>query len=144
MSRVLVALQLVTVSHLFHKFSQRITYPWLQILVTPLSRRGYSGGKIVENLANQTRLAIEAATSTTSRYIDLNRASTDYLNAIGETAAHTYDLKSGDSTHLNVWGSVVFGRMVSDLLLAKYSSDFSSYTLANATLSALIKEGKPA
>lgn len=39
------------------------------------------------------------------------------MQTIGETAAQRYNLNVTDETHLNAWGSVVFGRMVADLLL---------------------------
>lgn len=82
-------------------------------------------------------------------YIDLNKASTDYVNAIGQTGADTYnwgeDGTTGkDRTHLNPRGEVVFARMVSDLLLEKYESEFAQWTVANETLSQLIEEGKVA
>lgn len=41
-------------------------------------------------------------------------------------------------------GGVVFSRLVSDLLVEKYPKEFVEVTVKNATLSALIKEGKAA
>jgi len=80
-----------------------------------------------------------------SRWIDLNKASQDYCNAIGPAASWAYNLDdtANDTTHLNDHGSVVFGRIVSDLLVAKYD-DIARWTKANATLSAEIKAGIPA
>lgn len=39
------------------------------------------------------------------------------MEAIGKDAAQAYNLNSQDETHLNGRGSVVFGRLVADLLL---------------------------
>jgi lysophospholipase L1-like esterase len=78
-----------------------------------------------------------------ARFIDLNRASTDYVNAIGANASWAYNYLPDDRTHLNDWGSVVFGRLVSDLLVAKYK-DIKVWTKANETLSAALREGVPA
>jgi hypothetical protein len=66
----------------------------------------------------------------------------EYLEKIGETAAERLALNSDDTTHLNVDGSIVFGRMVSDLLLAKVSG-VAEVTRPNQTLSEQIKTGIP-
>lgn len=67
-------------------------------------------------------------------------ASETYCNSIGPEASYKYNFDADDYTHLNAWGSVVFGRMVSGLLGDKYA-DVKAVTLANATLSAEIEEG---
>jgi hypothetical protein len=114
------------------------------ILVTPLTRRTFKSGKVVENLSNETAKTIQVAKERSQHSIDLNKASTNYVNAIGQAAADSYNLASGDRTHLNEWGSVVFARIVSDLLVAAYPGEFKDVTIANATLSATIKAGKAA
>lgn len=88
------------------------------ILVTSLSRRRFSNstGKITENLADVTAAAKEAASQSGAKIIDLNAASTKYLNAIGADKAATYNLNPTDFTHLNSEGSVVFGNMVAGLI----------------------------
>lgn len=90
------------------------------ILVTPLSRRNYDNSTgtpmIIQDLANQTAATITAAHNTGAAFINLNRASTDYLNAIGPTDAYTYNLIPTDHTHLNVDGSIVFGGIVAELI----------------------------
>lgn len=83
------------------------------------------------------------AESLGSRWIDLNRASTDYVNAIGPEASWRYNYLPDDRTHLNDWGSVVFGRLVSDLLVEKYK-DIAAWTKPNATLTAALENGVPA
>ncbi|KAI9681682.1 MAG: hypothetical protein M1822_007034 [Bathelium mastoideum] len=90
------------------------------ILVTSLSRRNFEnttdGPRIVENLADVTAAAINAAREANCTYINLNQASEDYLNAIGPTDAYTYNLDPTDYTHLNDEGSIVFGNLVAMLL----------------------------
>ncbi|OCL08359.1 carbohydrate esterase family 12 protein [Glonium stellatum] len=113
------------------------------ILVTPLTRRIFCNGKIVESLAEQRTQTIAAAKSGGYDWIDLNIASENYCNGVGETASDSYNLTPDDHTHLNVQGSVVFGRMVSDLMIVEYA-DIRVVTQPNATLSALIAEGRPA
>lgn len=115
------------------------------ILVSSLTRRSFTGTppRIVENLANERNATITVAESLGTRWIDLNRASTDYVNSIGPEASWKYNYLPDDRTHLNEWGSVVFGRLVSDLLVEKYS-DIKVWTKANETLSAALREGVPA
>jgi hypothetical protein len=109
-----------------------------------LTRRTFSGGKVIENLVNETAATIEVAEANSLHWINLNEASTKYVNAIGSTAADKYNLASGDRTHVNTWGGVVFSRIVSDLLVKKYPEEFKSVTVKNETLSALIAAGKAA
>lgn len=117
------------------------------ILVTPLTRRQFEGSppRIIENLADQRNATIAVAESLHSRWIDLNKASEDYCNAIGPEASWKYNLDdtANDTTHLNDWGSVVFGRIVSDLLVEKYE-DIARWTRPNATLTIEIERGIPA
>jgi lysophospholipase L1-like esterase len=91
------------------------------ILVTSISRRRFSNstGKVVENLADVTAAAKEAAAKSKADIIDLNAASTKYLNAIGADNAATYNLNPTDFTHLNAEGSVVFGNLVAQLIDAE-------------------------
>jgi hypothetical protein len=89
----------------------------LKILVTPISRRNFnSSGRVVEDLADQRAATIAVAKSIGISYIDLNEASTKYLDAIGSANAATFNRIPTDFTHLNPAGSVVFGDMVSFLL----------------------------
>jgi len=99
---------------------------------------------VVENLAAERNATLAVAASLKgSRSIDLNRASTDYVNAIGPEASWGYNYLPDDRTHLNEWGSVVFGRLVSDLLVEKYR-DIAVWTRGNETLSEALREGVPA
>lgn len=102
-----------------------------QILVSSLSRRGYEDGRIVENLANETAAALSVAEEKGALSINLNKASTDYLNAIGSEDAWTYNLTPDDKTHLNEAGQSVFGNMVAWLLDTSAQGDLlSKYTVA--------------
>jgi hypothetical protein len=116
------------------------------VLVTPLTRRTFNSSthRVIENLSNERAKTIEVAQTKSLHYIDLNKASTDYVNAIGSTEADKYNLAAGDRTHLNEWGGVVFARIVSDLLVKGYAEEFKAVTLANTTLSATIQAGRPA
>ena len=58
-------------------------------------------------------------------------------------AAQVYNFDPTDRTHLNPYGTIVFGRLVSDLLVAKYK-DIAAVTTPNATLSAKLAQGLPA
>lgn len=107
-----------------------------------MTRRKYTNTTtptINQDLAVQRNLTIAAARKTHSSYIDLNIASTDYCNAIGHEAAWKYNLDPTDYTHLNGWGSVVFGRMVSDLMVRRFE-DIAAVTERNGTLSREIWE----
>lgn len=72
--------------------------------------------RIVENLADVVAGTKQAAEISGAAIIDLNAASTQYLNAIGPEDAWTYNLNPDDETHLNDVGSVVFGNLVAHLL----------------------------
>ncbi|KAF9871097.1 gdsl-like lipase acylhydrolase [Colletotrichum karsti] len=111
------------------------------ILITSLTRRVFSGGKVIQNLENERVRAIAAAEAVGATYLDLNTASTNYVNAIGNANGKKYDLSSGDSTHLNVAGETVFGRLVADLLLEK-RLDLAQYIKENQALSDKIKNGE--
>lgn len=113
-------------------------------MVTPLTRRNFAGNppRVIESLSNETALTLEVAKNNSLRFIDLNQASEAYVNAIGPNASYVYNLTPTDYTHLNYWGSIVFGRIVSDLM-QKYG-DIREWTKPNATLSREIAAGVPA
>jgi lysophospholipase L1-like esterase len=111
------------------------------ILVTSLSRRKYgSDGKIKLDLADVVAAAKQAASETGADIIDLNAASVKYLNAIGKDKAPTYDLKEGDSTHLNAQGSVVFGNLVA-MLIKKEVPAVSSYIKPVKAVQSALEKG---
>lgn len=106
-----------------------------------MTRRSFEDGKVIENLAEWAAATIDAADATGVQYLDLNQASTDYVNAIGEQNGTEYDLSEGDSTHLNPAGEKVFGRMTLDLLL-EAREDLSEYFDENEALSEKIANGE--
>ncbi|KAH8807647.1 SGNH hydrolase-type esterase domain-containing protein [Xylogone sp. PMI_703] len=114
------------------------------ILVTPLSRRNFnSSGLVTEDLAPQRLATIAVAKSLHIDYIDLNEASTKYLDAIGEANSATYNRIPSDFTHLNPTGSVVFGDMVSWLLTSTTSvkAKLKPYTRPDETVVRDIERG---
>ncbi|RYP42497.1 hypothetical protein DL767_000185 [Monosporascus sp. MG133] len=115
------------------------------LLVSSLTRRVFQGSTVVDSLHDQRLAAIEAARRTNSPVIDLNAASIKYVNAIGKAAAYEYNWGADkkDTTHLNEWGTVVFGRMVADLIIDALPS-LESYIRANQTMSDRIANGQPA
>ncbi|KAJ5133096.1 hypothetical protein N7448_001875 [Penicillium atrosanguineum] len=116
------------------------------ILLTPLSRRNYKdstmGPRIIHDLANVTGAVIEAAHISKTSYINLNKESTRYLNAIGLANAYTYDLNDADHTHLNLEGSVVFGSIVAELIQRDFPAlENAGFIHVDRRISNDIKEG---
>ncbi|WAO91726.1 SGNH-hydro domain-containing protein [Fusarium falciforme] len=111
------------------------------IFITSLTRRRFEDGQVVENLADWRNKTIEAAKAVGVKWLDLNKASTDYVNTIGEDNAHYYNLNGSDRTHLNLAGEIVFGRMTLDLLL-KARPDLRMYFESNVELSDKLANGE--
>lgn len=112
--------------------------------MTPLSRRNFnSSGLVIEDLAEQRNITIKVAESLEVDFIDLNEASTKYLDAIGQNDSATYNRISSDYTHLNPTGSIVFGDMVSWLLLTTTSlgKDLREYTVPSPQVIKAIASG---
>lgn len=118
------------------------------ILVTSLTRRTFNTttGKVIENLAPQVIAALEVAKENKAQFIDLNKASTAYINAIGQSNADLYNLASGDRTHLNPSGEKLFGNLVAKLIGRSPDLDLGTqtkgYLAPNATIVAAIDAGK--
>ncbi|KAF3004991.1 hypothetical protein E8E13_008432 [Curvularia kusanoi] len=113
------------------------------ILVTSLSRRKFSNGtgKVTESLADVTAAAKEAASKSKADIIDLNAASTKYLNSIGADKAATYNLNPTDFTHLNGEGSVVFGNLVA-MLIDTEVPELRKYVVPVKKIAAALKAGE--
>ncbi|KAF7586538.1 hypothetical protein BBP40_008693 [Aspergillus hancockii] len=111
------------------------------ILITSLTRRTFDGDEVVQNLKEWRGATIAAAKAVGVKYLDLNLASTNYVNAIGEENSHKYNLASNDNTHLNPAGEVVFGRLTLDLLLGE-REDLAGYFESNEALSEKIANGE--
>ncbi|KAL1616304.1 hypothetical protein SLS56_011468 [Neofusicoccum ribis] len=113
-----------------------------EILVSSLTRRAFEDGKVVENLADVAAAALEVAEEKGALSIDLNRASTDYCNSIGEDDSQTYNLDGTDRTHLNDAGEVVFGNMVAWLLDNSNEGDvLSQSTVAGDAYAEAFEDG---
>lgn len=69
-----------------------------------------------------------------------------YLNRIGHNKSVLYSLVPGDDTHLNAAGGLVFGNLVSGLVVQevvnKHGYDIGSYTWPNETIWEAIVNGK--
>lgn len=90
----------------------------------------------------QVASTIKVAAETGSSYIDLNKASTDYLNAIGQASAWEYNLLPADRTHLNYPGSLVFGNLVAKLIVeAEVGKGVKKYFDINKTIIKAIDKG---
>jgi hypothetical protein len=113
-------------------------------MVTSLSRRNYNAtGFIIQNLEDQRVATISVAKKLGINYIDLNQASTNYLNAIGLANASTYNLEPSDFTHLNAMGSVVFGNLVSWLITSttRLGKEVRPYTKPDLSIIKAIEKG---
>ncbi|KAL0067125.1 hypothetical protein AAF712_005912 [Marasmius tenuissimus] len=112
------------------------------ILVTPLTRRTFnSANQISDSLgpwADQTKLI---AQQQNTHVLDLNAASIKYCNAIGPDACHRLNRSPTDNTHLNQGGTIVFGRMVADLMTASFPNQLP--IIANPDLTRNISLGIP-
>ncbi|KAK7047641.1 hypothetical protein VNI00_006409 [Paramarasmius palmivorus] len=94
------------------------------ILVTSLTRRNFFSNGTIDDIlgpwADETRLISEQQGT---HLLELLATSIEYCEAIGPDASHRLNLASNDNTHLNAPGSIVFGRMVADLLNASFSGE---------------------
>ncbi|CAG8949876.1 hypothetical protein HYFRA_00004204 [Hymenoscyphus fraxineus] len=123
----------------------------IPILVTSLTRRTFdkSTGKVKEDLAPQAKATLEVASETNAQFIDLNKASTAYMNAIGQSNADLYNLDNlpgGDRTHLNPSGEKLFGNMVAKLIgqspVLELGAQTKGFLAPNAAIVAAIDAGK--
>jgi lysophospholipase L1-like esterase len=111
-------------------------------LVTPLSRRSFNPDRsISDKLAVWAGYTQKVAEKTNTLTIDLWKTSLNFLQKVGEAEARRFDLADGDHTHLNAVGRIVFGRMVSDLLVRKVGQPVACVTRKNTTMSAEIDKG---
>ncbi|KAK0204899.1 SGNH hydrolase [Desarmillaria ectypa] len=91
------------------------------ILITSLTRRSFrANGTIADTLQPWADETILISEQLGTHLLDLHKASIEYCEAIGPDAAHRLNRLPDDNTHLNVNGTVVFGRMVADLMAASF------------------------
>jgi lysophospholipase L1-like esterase len=100
----------------------------IPILLSPLSRRNYKDGKLVEDgLKDYAQAAKRVAAKEGVTFVDLNSMSTEMLANMTQEQADAFDATGHpdaaagnagpakpDRTHLNEKGKAVFGRMVAD------------------------------
>ncbi|KAK3306176.1 SGNH hydrolase-type esterase domain-containing protein [Chaetomium strumarium] len=110
------------------------------IILTSLTRRTFTSGILDDSLANVAEAAKKAATAVGATLLDLNAASRKYIQAIGSSNADKYNLAQGDRTHLNEHGTIVFGRMVADLIVG-WRLALSAYITPDTELSKKIQQG---
>jgi len=112
------------------------------VLVTSLTRRSFNAnGTVADQLgpwANETALI---AKQQNTHLLDLHKASITYVEKIGPDAAHRLNRLPDDNTHLNVNGTIVFGRMVADLMKASFPRELP--IIPNPRLSFHIAHGIP-
>ncbi|KAL0954887.1 hypothetical protein HGRIS_003820 [Hohenbuehelia grisea] len=110
------------------------------VLVTSLTRRSFtSDGKISDALGPWADETILISQQQNTHLLDLHANSIAYCEAIGPDAAHRLNRLPDDNTHLNVNGTIVFGRMVADLIKASFPSQLP--VIPNAQLSFNITHG---
>lgn len=118
----------------------------IPLLISSLTRRVFtSEHNATDSLHNERLAAMDAAKETDSTLIDLNAASLNYVNTIGKEAAMAYNWgpDGKDTTHLDDWGTVVFGRMVADLIIRELPC-LERWITPNETLSYALWHGLPA
>ncbi|KAK7691088.1 hypothetical protein QCA50_006191 [Cerrena zonata] len=91
------------------------------VLVTSLTRRTFfSNGTINDALGPWADETILVAQEQDTHLLDLHAASIKYVEAIGPDAAHRLNRLPDDNTHLNANGTIVFGRMVANLMAESF------------------------
>ncbi|KAJ7593143.1 SGNH hydrolase [Mycena floridula] len=91
------------------------------VLVTSLTRRTFNAdGTISDALGPWANETILVAQQQQTHLLDLHATSITYVEAIGPDAAHRLNRLPDDNTHLNVNGTIVFGRMLADLFSASF------------------------
>jgi lysophospholipase L1-like esterase len=110
------------------------------IILTSLTRRVFTNGKLVDSLADVAEAAKKAAAAVDVTLLDLNAASKKYVQAIGSAKADMYNLSEGDRTHLNAHGTTVFGRMVADLIVG-WEGSLEDYITPDPGMSSKIAQG---
>ncbi|KAI0687069.1 SGNH hydrolase [Earliella scabrosa] len=91
------------------------------VLVTSLTRRNFfANGSVNDALGPWADETMVIAEEEHTHLLDLHGASIEYVEAIGPDAAHRLNRSPGDTTHLNANGTIVFGRMVAQLMARSF------------------------
>ncbi|KAK4096205.1 carbohydrate esterase family 12 protein [Parathielavia hyrcaniae] len=110
------------------------------IVLTSLTRRTFTNGRLDDSLANVANAAKAAARAAGATMLDLNAVSKKYVQAIGQSNADRSNLSRGDRTHFIPHGTQVFGRMVADLIVG-WRSSLSNCIRPDAAMSRKIAQG---
>lgn len=114
----------------------------IPIFLTSLTRRTFgSDGTVTDDLANVRELTEEAAQETGALIGDLNARSREYVQAIGQENADSYNLSEDDRTHLNEAGGVVFAGIVG-IILKELEASFDEFINIDAELVAAVEAGE--
>lgn len=114
----------------------------IPIFLTSLTRRKFeSDGTVSDDLANVRELTEEAAQETGALIGDLNTRSREYVEAIGQENADSYNLSEDDRTHLNEAGGVVFAGIVG-IILKELEASFDEFITIDADLVAAVEAGE--
>jgi len=94
------------------------------VLITSLTRRTFFDNGTIEDLlgpwADETILISQQLGT---HLLDLHARSITYCEAIGPDPSHRLNRTPDDDTHLNSNGTIVFGRMVADLMEASFPGE---------------------
>ncbi|KAF7312251.1 hypothetical protein MIND_00238100 [Mycena indigotica] len=94
------------------------------VLVTSLTRRTFfANGTIQDLLGPWADETILISQQLGTHLIDLHSTSITYCTKLGPDASHRLNRTPDDNTHLNTNGTIVFGRMVADLLNASFPNE---------------------
>lgn len=114
------------------------------LIFSSLTRRNFNDSdppQVEDDLANVRELAVEAAEGVDADYADLNTRSREYVNAIGQDNAETYNYDGTDSTHLNEKGGIVFAVLVGQLVVETFL-DLADYISVDAELADALTNGE--
>jgi lysophospholipase L1-like esterase len=107
-----------------HRYVQEVKAAGARpVLITPLTRRSFENGKVVNTLRDWADAAINVAAEEHVPLLDLNAESLAAVQKIGPDEADTLAVAPQpdpkfDRTHLGPKGAALFGRMVADELTA--------------------------
>ncbi|KAJ7035097.1 SGNH hydrolase [Mycena alexandri] len=91
------------------------------VLVTSLTRRTFfDNGTIQDLLGPWADETILVSQQLGTHLLDLHANSITYCEAIGPDASHVLNRTPDDDTHLNSNGTIVFGRMLANLMNASF------------------------
>ncbi|KAJ7170712.1 SGNH hydrolase [Mycena crocata] len=112
------------------------------VLVTSLTRRSFNAnGTIQDALGPWADETILISQQLGTHLLDLHANSIRYVESIGADAAHRLNRLPDDNTHLNNNGTIVFGRMLADLMSASFPGQLP--IIANPGLTFNISHGIP-